>query len=123
MSEPNEREAFEAIYPVPDGIWFHADGDYINKDDTPNEYNNMWHIWQATWQHQQKKIYELEETVKWREATIEYTTKQFQSLQAKLNVAVNMLKEIGKNDKHHFSYKYARVQAIEALAEINKIGE
>ena len=102
MSEQS-RLAFESIYPVPDGLWFHKDGDYINKQDTPNDYNNMWHTWQAATAESNKRIAALESEVaelkstvkKWQENSVdlEYRCLDKNILIAELQASNKVLRE------------------------------
>jgi hypothetical protein len=79
----------------------------------------------CAWQHQQKRIDELEASIKfWQENSVDLEYKCLDknlandTLQAKLNVAVNALEFYTK-----FSDRRITETATEALAEINKIGE
>ena len=111
-SEPNEREAFEQL-------WIECQ--FI--DDPSKCFSDL--VYQAL-KHQQSRIDFLEDkivTIKDINSVLaKQDAKTIESLQAQLKLAMDALGEIDRNDKHYFSYKYARTQARRTLAEIKKIG-
>ena len=111
-SEPNEQSDFD--------VWFASK--YPNTD-----INSLYGIVAlSAWQHQQSRIDFLEDkivTIKDINSVLaKQDAKTIESLQAQLKLAMDALGEIDRNDKHYFSYKYARTQARRTLAEIKKIG-
>ena len=103
MSEHNEREAFKK--------WHEKKRYYSN-------YNAdiCWGAFQSAWQHQQQRIDELEvEVVKLNGGYYEPkpARNKIESLQAQLNVAVDVLEFYAKRND---AYK-----ATEALNTINKM--
>ena len=61
----NSRDKFEQKFPLPIGVEFHNDGDYIwlggnHHGDTCEPYDSMWKAWQAATEQSQKEIAELQ---------------------------------------------------------------
>lgn len=106
-SEQNEREAFEQYY----------DATYINKNGRNKEIAFEFYI--RGLQHQQKQIDELEERIETHIAINKSLLMQRDTLQAQLTIAVKALEEIRVTHSEDWCNTYA----LEALAEINKIGE
>jgi hypothetical protein len=73
----------------------------------------------CAWQHQQNRIVELEAKHKGMVEVYDRCRIEIESLQAKLNVAVEALEKVRDCYSGDLTNKYS----IEALAEINKIGE
>jgi len=109
----DEREEFEKLVAL--------EGVTLVKINVTGVYSNfitqmLWKLWQ----HQQKRIVELEEAIRLRDSTVAKESNQFQSLQAQLTIAVNALKRIELTDG---ALTITDETAHEALAEIKRIGE
>jgi hypothetical protein len=135
-SEPNEREVFELKiameYEQPPCIDRDVDG-YAD-----GYVDNAWWGWQAAWQHQQNRIDELKADnlkiidsfmvkIESLQAKLNVSEANFKSLcdknltlEGKLNVAVDALGDIASKIPVGDEMIY---RAIEALAEIKRIGE
>jgi hypothetical protein len=115
MKEPNEREAFEKLALINESdIRLCADGTYANY-----ETENFWLWFKDGMQHQQKRIDEVSAENRLFVILTKSLKDDIESLQAKLNVAVEALEYYSQNLK----LKHMPDTAKYALAEINKIGE
>jgi hypothetical protein len=110
-SEPNEREAFDCFASFYRSIYPLKILDLKTFEAVKNE-----------WQHQQKRINDLEEAIRLRDLTVAEESNQFDSLQAKLNVAVSII-NVAKMDANFHSLFALEEKLSKALAEINRIGE
>ena len=104
-SEPNERESFEN--------WYKSEKNPPLKQiyDTPAK-DCAYHAWK----HQQKRIDELEELLSDRTGDVKFEYERAESLQAKLNVAVEGL-------KYFQTFSNGAGTATAILENIEKIGE
>jgi hypothetical protein len=145
QNEQNEREAFERDF-IADLLAKHdcnegeariylkrRNGIYVH-----HNTNNKWHGWQAAWQHQQKRIDELEADLTVMKIykqlsksdkeilakdAMDFLASRVESLQAQLTIAVDVLEKQQENSNKLRCFLWNNAKSQSAYEKMQALGD